>query len=116
MWVQLIEALGYPICRSEKMHLHHIDPSTKTFTIGSWIHRYLVNPRNFPILQKELQKCIMLTRNQHISLSNRIRKLKSFEPLGMQIHYGGQLFYSEGWKAALKEIGADKKNLVKNIG
>ena len=56
---------GYKKC-NDALHLHHIDPSTKSFTVGG--SRSTEN--NWEIIKEEIKKCILLCGNCHSEYHN----------------------------------------------
>ena len=62
---------GYDKCL-EAIDFHHIDPSTKTIGVCTMIHR----GKSFEIIEKEVEKCVLLCKNCHTELHNKERKLK----------------------------------------
>lgn len=51
---------GYNRCH-ESLDLHHIDPNTKDFSMGS----IRANPKNWALIVMELRKCALICRNCH---------------------------------------------------
>ncbi len=62
---------------------HHVNPEEKTFIIGN------VGNKSWPVLQKELQKCILLCANCHM-IQHSSKNTKKFLEAALQ--YKGKLF------------------------
>lgn len=56
------EKCGYDRCPGA-LTFHHVNPNDKLFTIGDVAHR-----KNWEIIKKELDKCILLCANCHFEL------------------------------------------------
>lgn len=64
---------GYDKCL-RALHFHHIDPSTKDFSIFE-TRPGIRKTRNFELIKKEIDKCILLCANCHMELHDKDEKI-----------------------------------------
>jgi protein-arginine kinase activator protein McsA len=61
---------GYCSC-IEAMDFHHIDPSTKNFSIS----QVIANPKKWNVVVEELRRCVLLCSNCHREVEAGVTKL-----------------------------------------
>ena len=97
------EICGYDKC-IDVLEFHHVDPSTKSFTIGNG------DIRSLSKLKEEADKCIMVCSNCHKEIHAKIRHEKELERLS-KIEENSKLF-SETSEKHIYNIPTEK-DLVK---
>lgn len=101
---------GYKKC-NDALHLHHIDPSTKSFTVGG--SRSTEN--NWEIIKEEIKKCILLCGNCHSEYHNGMIKLPEkyaiYSEEKLQEYLKNNIKYC---KVCSKEISSKRSNIGKD--